>query len=129
LSYADWASRYTDDAEPAPSPVRRRARIRRLRRLEARRRHGFLRLAAVVAIVAVGVWAGVRVAHASGDATTFRSRVYTVRSGDTLWGIVSRRYGENVDPRQLVYEVERANHRGGAALSPGEKLTLPYLGP
>jgi nucleoid-associated protein YgaU len=48
---------------------------------------------------------------------------YRVRAGDSLWSIVSARYGG--DPRAAVWRIEDANRLGGAMIVPGEVLLLP----
>ncbi len=48
---------------------------------------------------------------------------YVVRRGDTLWTIAVARYAG--DPRDAIWRIERRNGLAGAALSPGQVLTLP----
>ncbi len=50
-------------------------------------------------------------------------RKYAVRSGDTLWGIASA-YGEDYDPRDIVWEIEQKNGCG-AMIRPGDVLLVP----
>jgi len=45
----------------------------------------------------------------------------TVRSGDTLWSIASR-VSPGSDPRAEVATLQRLNHLGGTALTPGQVL-------
>ncbi|MGH7643447.1 MAG: LysM peptidoglycan-binding domain-containing protein [Candidatus Dormibacteria bacterium] len=47
-----------------------------------------------------------------------------VKPGQTLWGIASSHYPES-DPRDAVAAIESANHLGGPAITPGERLLLP----
>ena len=49
--------------------------------------------------------------------------VYRVKANDTLWSIASRHYGGDV--REVVWQIESANHITSGAISPGERLLLP----
>lgn len=55
----------------------------------------------------------------SGSAT----KTYTVKSGDTLWNIAERLYG---DPWKY-HEIEKANHLKNATIYPGQVLIIPGL--
>jgi nucleoid-associated protein YgaU len=73
----------------------------------------------IFALLGVFLWAVfARSSGASGPA-----RHYTVRGGDTLWGIALARYVG--DPRAGVWKIEHRNHLHGAAISPGQVLVLP----
>jgi nucleoid-associated protein YgaU len=48
---------------------------------------------------------------------------YTVKRGDTLWGIAARHYAG--DQRDAVYRIGRRNHLAGSLLVPGQRLVLP----
>ena len=79
------------------------------------------RLALVVATAAAGLVVVGGVAYA-GSSSANTSVV--VRAGDTLWGIAATHYpGSNIE--QSISAVEAANHLSGAAITPGETLTLP----
>ena len=106
----------------------RRPRGRAARRqLRRRRLAGLLRFVVFLLLVFVAVWAGVRVAHAGTDAGVYTGHVYVVTSGDSLWGIAAHEYGADVDLRRAIYKIREANHLSGSTVSPGERLTLPYL--
>ena len=105
---------------PASRAVRRQRRRRRLA--------GLARLAVFVLVLAVAVWAGVRVAHAGGDASLYTGTRYEVRAGDTLWTIAAERYDDSVDIRQAIYDIRQANRLKQAVLQPGDTLMLPYQG-
>ena len=112
----------------ARPPARRRSYSpERRRRADARRRRlrGLLRLAVLIAVVVIAVWASAHVANAANDAGRYSERTYTVRGGDTLWGIAGRMYGKEPDPRQVVHAIESANHLPGAQIAPGQVLVLP----
>jgi len=51
---------------------------------------------------------------------------YTVRQGDTVWGIAERLAAPGADPRPLVDEIVRENG-GGTTLTPGETLSVPGI--
>ena len=74
---------------------------------------------AIIVLLGVFLWAVfARSSGASGPA-----RHYTVRGGDTLWGIAASSYAG--DPRAGVWKIEQRNHLNGAAISPGQVLLLP----
>ena len=50
-----------------------------------------------------------------------------VSGGDTLWSIAAGEYGAGIDLRRAVYEIREVNRLDGSAVSPGDRLTLPYL--
>ena len=50
----------------------------------------------------------------------------TVRPGQSLWAIVATHYPQS-DPRQLIPQVQQANHLASATIYPGELLRLPSL--
>jgi hypothetical protein len=104
-----------------------RASQARLRRRHGRTRvAGLLRFAVFLLLIFVAVWAGVRVANASGDSRAFDGRSYEVHAGDTLWSIAAAEYGDAIDLRQAVYDIQRQNGLRGALLQPGQTITLPY---
>ena len=79
------------------------------------------RLALVVATAAAGLVVGGGVAYAGTPNTNAR---VVVHAGDTLWGIAAAHYpGSNIE--QSISVIETANHLSGAAIRPGETLTLP----
>jgi LysM repeat protein len=48
---------------------------------------------------------------------------YQVRPGDTLWSIAVRHY--RGDPREGVWQLQRENELGAAALQPGQVIVVP----
>jgi nucleoid-associated protein YgaU len=79
------------------------------------------RLALVVATAAAGLVVVGGVAYAGSPNTNTR---VVVHAGDTLWGIAASQYsGSNIE--QSISAIESANHLSGAAIRPGETLTLP----
>jgi LysM domain len=51
-------------------------------------------------------------------------RTVVVGTGDTLWSIAER-IAPQADPRDVVANLERANHLSGATVQAGERLVLP----
>jgi nucleoid-associated protein YgaU len=79
------------------------------------------RLALIVAAAAAGLVVVGGVAYAGSPNTNTR---VVVSSGETLWGIAASHYpGANIE--QSIAAIESANHLSGAAIRPGETLTLP----
>jgi nucleoid-associated protein YgaU len=56
--------------------------------------------------------------------TLVARHAYTVRSGDTVWGIAERLGSPGADPRPLVDAIVRQNG-GATTLTPGETLSVP----
>jgi len=50
---------------------------------------------------------------------------YTVRDGDTVWGIAHRKVGALGDPRPLVDAIVTRNSVDPGALVPGDVLLIP----
>ena len=79
------------------------------------------RLALVVATAAAGLVVVGGVAYAGSPTTNTRVVVHT---GDTLWGVAAAHYpGSNIE--ESISIIESTNHLSGAAIRPGETLTLP----
>jgi nucleoid-associated protein YgaU len=97
------------------------------RQLRRRRLAGLLRFVVFLLLIFVAVWAGVRVAHAGTDASVYAGHQYIVSSGDTLWSIAAHSYGADIDVRRAIYKIREANDLPSSTVSPGERLTLPYL--
>lgn len=97
------------------------------RRLRRRRLAGLLRFVVFLLLVFLAVWAGVRVAHADADAGVYTGHQYVVSAGDTLWSIAAHEYGADIDLRRAIYKIREVNQLDGSTVSPGERLTLPYL--
>lgn len=99
------------------------------RQLRRRRLAGLGRFVFFLLLVFIAVWAGVRVAHAGSDGAIYQGEEYVVASGDTLWHIAIRHYGDDVDPRRAVYDLREANGlTADVVLQPGDALVLPYGG-
>jgi nucleoid-associated protein YgaU len=80
-----------------------------------------VRFALVVATAAAGLVVVGGVAYAGSSNTNTH---VVVHAGDTLWGIAASHYtGSNIE--QSISVIESANHLTGAAIRPGETLTLP----
>jgi len=92
-----------------------------------RRLAGLLRFVVFLLLIFVAVWAGVRVAHAGTDGSVYTGHKYVVSSGDTLWSIAAREYGVGVDVRRAVFKIRAVNRLDDSTVSPGDRLTLPYL--
>ena len=97
------------------------------RRLRRRRLAGLLRFVVFLLLVFVAVWAGVRVAQAGAIDSAYTGHEHVVSSGDSLWSIAAREYGAGIDLRRAVYEIREVNRLDESAVSPGDRLTLPYL--
>jgi nucleoid-associated protein YgaU len=73
----------------------------------------------LITVLALIAWAVVaRASHGAGAEMR-----YTVKRGDTLWGIAARHYAG--DPRDAVDRIGRRNHLAGSLLVPGQRLVLP----
>jgi hypothetical protein len=113
----------------ATRPAHRQADGRVTRSMRRRRRlAGLFRLLVLLLVVAVVIWAGARVAHATDGSEHLHGVVHVVRAGDTVWSVVVAQYGSaRHDVRQLVDQVEQMNGLNGRAIVPGERLRLPYI--
>jgi LysM repeat protein len=73
----------------------------------------------LISALALIAWAALaRASHGAGP-----EQRYTVKPGDTLWSIATKRYAG--DPRDAIYRIDRRNHLGGSVLVPGQRLVLP----
>lgn len=115
-----------DASSPGKPPASRHGRVRRRRRQT--RLAGLMRFIVFLFLIFVAVWAGVRVANASGDSAVFEGARYEVRAGDTLWSIAVGHYGDAVDLRKAVYDIEQQNDLAGALVQPGQEILLPFEG-
>ncbi len=87
--------------------------------------------------LALGLWVGAHSAAAQGmqgsraatasSSVAVADRFATVRSGDTLWGIVSAAYPQ-ADPREALMAVRSANGlREDAGVVAGQRIALPRI--
>lgn len=116
------AERVRPAAVPAPRAVGHRAAPQAPLRLTRRGRVVLVLVPAVVALSTAFV--GVSAPFAQADPTTASSRAVEVRAGDTLWSIAER-VAPGRDPRDVVAELERANHLPGAVVLAGSRLRVP----
>jgi hypothetical protein len=112
---------------PAPHRIAPRVAITRGRRTSPAtyRRRRLLATALLLAVVAVTGKAGVALGGAplaTPERRPATSDVVVVRSGDTLWSLVTRAM-PGADPRPIVDQLSAA--RDGAPLTPGEVVRLP----
>lgn len=115
------AERVRPAAVPGARPVGHRAPQPPLR-LTRRGRVVLVLLPAVVALSSAFV--GVSAPFAQADPTATTTRAVEVRAGDTLWSIAER-LAPARDPRDVVAELERANHLPGAVVLAGSRLRVP----
>lgn len=73
----------------------------------------------VIAVAVLFLWA----LFANDSGASGPVRHYTVKPGDTLWSIAEAHF--NGDPREGVWELERANGLDSAAIMPGQRLLVP----
>jgi len=100
---------------PPGQPARQvpaRVRVRRARVLT------LLLVAALLLLTAPGLARG-----GGGPKRPAAAVTYTVRAGDTLWGI-ARQAAPDRDPREVVDQLVRDNRLRGQ-LQPGQQLSLP----
>ncbi len=73
----------------------------------------------LVLVLVFGLWA--LLARDTGASSP--EQRYTVRAGDTLWGIAVVHFAG--DPREGVWELQERNHLAGPTIRPGQNLRLP----
>lgn len=92
-------------------------------------------LAGVVFGMLMGLFCGIRISNYAkqnsmndyGRRKTFTT--YTVREGDTIWGIAEDLAALNPeynDIRQYVADIEEANHIYGGTIKAGQHILIPY---
>jgi nucleoid-associated protein YgaU len=106
-SYVDVHQRYRRSRYHAPATPRRRA----------------VRIKAGRVLLVTGLLWVVMIRAAYGGGRSGTEQV-TVQPNQTLWSIAAERYPDD-DIRARVAEIVDLNHLGGAAIFPGEKLTVP----
>ncbi len=86
----------------------------------------------VVFVLALGLglvgMLGNQVANAGTPAAAVPVDTYTVRAGETLWGIASGLAGPGDDVRDVVAAVIALNDLPGAGLTAGQQILLPAEG-
>jgi nucleoid-associated protein YgaU len=106
---------------PRPTVAHRAAAPAPALRLTRRGRVVLVLLPAVLALSSAIVGASAPFAQADPAAS---SRSVDVRAGDTLWSIAER-LAPSRDPRDVVAELEQANHLSSAVVLAGRRLTVP----
>jgi hypothetical protein len=113
----------TNITNAADRPVARRTRLR----LTSRGRHVFAALAAVPAVVALGVgFLSGGGALASGDAGAPRGAfdTVTVLPGDSLWTI-AQDVAPDADPRDVIQEIVSLNALPSSVVDAGQSIAIP----
>jgi hypothetical protein len=97
-------------------------------RLTARGRRVFASLAALPAIIALGVavvlGGSAALASLDEDAPTTSFTTITVSAGESLWSI-AQDVAPQADPRDVVDAITRLNALDGVTVSAGQRLAIP----
>ena len=88
----------------------------------------FIILCTVQILVIIYAIGGICKANAGTDTTGISCTEVMVVPGDTLWSIAGKYYGNSVDRRLAVHEIQNVNHMTDTFLYAGQILRLPdYL--
>ena len=81
--------------------------------------------AILVALILAGAVASGFAMHVTTSPTTYQVRYdYTVKGGETLWGIASRNCPDDMDVREYIHEVSKINGIKDGAIHPGQVIEL-----
>lgn len=85
----------------------------------------FVALSTFLLLAAIYTVSGICRANAGTAADAVYYTEVTVCPGDTLWSIVEEHYGNDVDKRKIVYDIQSMNDMKDSSLHAGQRIMLP----
>lgn len=85
----------------------------------------FIALSTVLILTMIYTISGICRANAGTSPDPVYYTEVTVCPGDTLWSIVEEHYGNSVDKRKVVYDIQDMNGMKDSSLRAGQTIMLP----
>ncbi len=82
----------------------------------------FLMMTVIISVAGINTLLGLNNANGQTKSTYITVEVV---SGDTLWTIAENYMPDDMDPREAVYQIKRANGLEQSKISSGEQLRIP----
>ena len=82
----------------------------------------FLIIVIMVAVIAAGNISKLNNVHGS---TVTEYKTIEISAGDTLWAIADKYCPDDMDPREMVYDIRKANDMSDSSLNVGQTLIVP----
>lgn len=105
--------------------ARRAARRRKIRRRNSRRRIALFVMILMMTIANFAAFGSLAVDRMSDDVHAQEYQEITVCDGDTLWDIANMYMPADMDQREAVHVIKKANHIHDCSIASGQTIKVP----